>query len=51
MHKIALSKKISFEKGKPSCIIEDFIEDYFYIGTSGGNILQYDLRFNSIFQK
>ena len=48
MHKIALSKKISFEKGKPSCIIEDFIKDYFYIGTSGGNILQYDLRFNSI---
>ena len=48
MHKIALSKKISFEKGKPNCIKEHFIKDYFFIGTSGGNILKYDLRFNSI---
>ena len=48
MHKIALTKNISFEKGKPTCILESFNKNYFYIGTSGGYILKYDLRFNSI---
>ena len=48
MHKIALTKNISFEKGKPICIKESFSKNNFYIGTSGGNILGYDLRFNSI---
>ena len=47
-HKISLSKNISFDIGKPICIKEGFEENSFYIGTSGGNILEYDLRFNSI---
>ena len=48
MHNIALTKNISFEKGRPNCIRESFINNYFFIGTSGGNLLKYDLRFNSI---
>ena len=48
MHKIALSKNISFEKGRLSCIRESFTQNCFFVGTSGGNILKYDLRFNSI---
>ena len=47
-HKIALNKNLSFEKGKPYCIREGFTKNYFYIGTSKGTILKYDLRFNSI---
>ena len=47
-HTISLSKNLSFEKGKPLCIIEGFNQNHFYIGTSEGSILKYDLRFNSI---
>ena len=47
-HTIALSKNLTFEKGKPLCIIEGFNKNNFYIGTSEGSILKYDLRFNSI---
>ena len=47
-HTIALSKNLSFEKGKPLCILEGFNKNHFYIGTSEGSILKYDLRFNSI---
>ena len=49
MHKIALNKKLTFDKGKPNCIREMINENNtFYIGTSGGKLLKYDLRFNSI---
>ena len=48
MHKISLGKNISFDSGRPLCIKEGFENGSFYIGTMGGKILQYDLRFNSI---
>ena len=48
MHKISLGKNISFDSGRPLCIKESYEDNTFYIGTSGGKILQYDLRFNSI---
>ena len=48
MHKIALRNKISFEKGRPNCIREYFVKNKFFIGTCGGYLLDYDLRFNSI---
>ena len=48
MHKIALSKNIPFGKGKINCIIEAFNKQNFYLGTSAGYLLHYDLRFNSI---
>ena len=48
MHKVALSTKIPFENGKPNCIKQDYYETNFYIGTSGGYLLNYDLRYNSI---
>ena len=49
MHKIALSKKITFDKGMPNCIRTMYNDNKsFFIGTSGGKLLKYDLRFNSI---
>jgi phosphoinositide-3-kinase regulatory subunit 4 len=48
MHDIALRNKLSFENGKANCIKESFSKKVFYIGTSGGYLLNYDLRFNSI---
>ena len=48
MHKISLGKNITFDSGRPLCIKEGFEDNSFYIGTMGGKILQYDLRFNSI---
>ena len=48
MHKISLGKNITFDSGRPTCIIEGFENNSFYIGTMGGKILKYDLRFNSI---
>jgi hypothetical protein len=48
MHKISLGKNISFDSGRPICIKEGFEYNSFYVGTMGGKILQYDLRFNSI---
>jgi len=48
MNKIALRHKFSFEKGRPNCIREYFLKNQFFIGTSGGYLLNYDLRFNSI---
>jgi hypothetical protein len=48
MHRISLEKNISFDSGTPLCIKESFEDNTFYIGTMGGKILQYDLRFNSI---
>ena len=47
-HRISLEKNISFDSGRPLCIKESFENNTFYIGTTGGKILQYDLRFNSI---
>ena len=47
-HKISLEKNISFDSGRPLCIKESFENNSFYIGTTGGKILEYDLRFNSI---
>ena len=51
MHKVALSTKIPFENGKPNCIKQDYYESNFYIGTSGGYLLNYDLRYNSIIKE
>lgn len=51
MHKVALSKKIPFENGRPNCIKQDYNEQNFYIGTSGGYLLNYDLRYNSIIKE
>ena len=48
VHNISLGKEISFDSGRPICIKEGFENKNFYIGTTGGKILQYDLRFNSI---
>ena len=48
MHKISLGKNISFDLGRPLCVKESYENNTFYIGTSGGKILEYDLRFNSI---
>ena len=48
IHDIALRKKIPFEIGKMSCIKETFNSNQFYIGTSGGKLFIYDLRFNTI---
>ena len=45
---ISLSTKISFDSGKPLCVNKGFKSNGFYIGTMGGKILRYDLRFNSI---
>ena len=47
-HKISLGKSITFDSGRPICIKEGFENKTFYIGTMGGKILLYDLRFNSI---
>ena len=45
---VSLGTRISFDSGKPLCISKGFKSNGFYIGTMGGKILRYDLRFNSI---
>ena len=51
IHKIALRNKLSFDKGRPNCIRESVYQNEFYIGTSEGYLLNYDLRYNSIIKE